>query len=64
MIYVCTGGLGFTLHQIGTALSVVGIIMVPLMLLAFTSVSIHGYYVTYPVIVSPHRLREDLELKW
>ena len=34
-----TGGLGFSLHNIGTALGIVGIMLIPLSLLMFYPVS-------------------------
>ena len=50
--YVCanifhTGGLGFSLHNMGTSLVIVGIMMIPMSLLAFNPVSdcvVCGHY--------------------
>jgi len=33
------GGLGFSLHNIGTALGIVGVMMIPILLLLFNPVS-------------------------
>ena len=35
----CTGGLGFSLHNIGTSLGIVGVMMIPISVVAFAPVS-------------------------
>ena len=39
-VYIfCTGGLGFSLHNIGISLGIVGAIMIPISVVAFAPVS-------------------------
>ena len=39
-VYIfCTGGLGFSLHNIGISLGIVGVIMIPISVVAFAPVS-------------------------
>ena len=47
------GGLGFTLHNIGTSLGIVGIAMIPISLLAFNPVSDYNLHIR-SYVLCPH----------